>query len=156
MNKLTPEEEATNFHTLTHIMKVRDNLDIIIKELLKRGQEHDQSKLVDPEVEAFTRVTHKLSGLTYGSPEFDACKKEIGPALTHHYANNRHHPEHFKNGIDDMNIIDITEMFCDWAASCKRHDDGNLNKSLEINGKRFSMVPQLVKILENSVFLFGD
>lgn len=153
-SKLTLEEQATNFATSTHIHEVRNNLNIIIKNLLDRGRDHDKSKLVDPEVEAFTRVTSRLSKLTYGSQEFNDCKKEIGDALIHHYSNNRHHPEHFKKGIDDMNIVDIVEMFCDWAASCKRHDDGNLHKSLEINADRFKMSPQLVKILENSVFLF--
>ena len=154
MNDLTLEEQATNFATLTHIMQVRNNLDTVVKLLLDRGKAHDASKLLDPEVEAFTRVTARLSALTYGSKEFNACKEEIAPALVHHYANNRHHPEHFKAGIDGMNLIDLIEMFCDWAASCKRHNDGNLNRSLEINTARFNMSPQLVKVLENSVHLF--
>jgi hypothetical protein len=37
----------------------------------------------------------------------------MAPALKHHYENNRHHPEHFKNNIDDMNLIDLIEMLCD-------------------------------------------
>jgi len=42
------------------------------------------------------------------------------PALEHHYALYRHHPEHFQNGIDDMNLIDLVEMFADWKASSER------------------------------------
>ena len=32
--------------------------------------------------------------LTYGSDEYKACLTEMKPALDHHYAANRHHPEH--------------------------------------------------------------
>ena len=72
------------------------------------------------------------------------------PALEHHYAKNRHHPEHHKNGINDMNLIDLIEMFCDWKASSERQNDGNILKSIEINGKRFHMSPQLIEIFENT------
>lgn len=55
--------------------------------------------------------------------------------------------------IDDMNLIDIIEMFCDWKSSSMRHMDGNLRKSIEINSKRFNISPQLTKILLNSMDL---
>jgi hypothetical protein len=150
------EERATNFETMTHIHQVAANLNRIIKLLLDRGEEHDRTKLASPEVEAFTEVTHKLSASTYGSEEYNETKRMIAPALVHHYAKNRHHPEHYANGVDDMNIVDLVEMLCDWAASCKRHDDGNLRKSIEINGKRFNMSSQLVRILDNSIPLFEE
>lgn len=156
MKELTLEEQATNFETLKHIRQVAANLNVMIRELLHRGEVHDATKLESPEVEAFTEVTKKLSGTTYGSPEYDKYKKQIEPALIHHYAKNRHHPEHWAHGMDDMNLIDIMEMFCDWAASTKRHDDGNLRKSIEHNGKRFGMSPQLIKIFENTVDLVDD
>lgn len=148
------EQLATNFKTTQHIMLVQKHIHIIVKQLLDRGLQHDQSKLAPPEVEAFTAETENLSALTYGSPEYSANLVKIQPALDHHYARNRHHPQHFKNGIDDMNLVDLVEMFSDWAASCQRHDDGNLRKSIEHNAKRFNMSPQLVKILENSMELF--
>lgn len=73
------------------------------------------------------------------------------PALDHHYAKNRHHCEHMADGINDMNLIDVIEMFCDWKAATLRHNDGNLRKSIEHNAKRFGMQSQLVKIFENTV-----
>lgn len=152
-NRLTLEEKATNWETMKHIHLVGRNIHKIVTRLLKRADEHDLSKLDPPEVEDFTKYTPVLSGLTYGSKEFDECKSKMQKTLDHHYANNRHHPEHHKQGINDMNLVDVMEMFCDWAASCKRHEDGNLRKSIEINGKRFNMDPQLVKIFENSVDL---
>jgi hypothetical protein len=153
MNEMSDKHKATNYETMKHIESVRNMINTIIILLLERAQKHDQSKLEHPEVQVITEYIEQLSQLSYGSPEYDQCKQEMGPALEHHYANNRHHPEHFKNGIDDMNIIDLIEMFCDWKASSTRTIDGNIRKSIEINGERFNMSDQLIKILENSVSL---
>jgi len=43
------------------------------------------------------------------------------PAIEHHYKNNRHHPEHFNNGIDEMNLVDLIELLCDWKAASERN-----------------------------------
>lgn len=90
---LTQEQEATNWHTMQHIARVRDLLGEFITELLQRGRLHDQSKLASPEVEGFTEYTPKLAKCTFGSPEYNEFKKAMAATLSHHYANNRHHPE---------------------------------------------------------------
>jgi hypothetical protein len=78
--------------------------------------------------------------------------RDMKPALDHHYANNRHHPEHFgEEGIDGMNLFDVLEMFIDWTASTRRHADGDIAKSIEINKKRFGMSDQLAQIFRNTV-----
>lgn len=150
---LTLEEQATNFQTMRHMGRVRDLLNIVIIDLLKRGSLHDQSKLESPEVEAFTAKTAALASTTYDSPEYKQHKLDIAVALNHHYANNRHHPEHWKRGIRDMNLLDLIEMFCDWKAASERHNDGNLRKSIEINGARFAFPSELIEIFENTVEL---
>lgn len=147
---LTLEQKACNHETWKHINKVQYYLNLFIKELLDRGNEHDQSKLDSPEVELFTEYTDKLAETTFGSPEYNDFKSKLGPALEHHYAKNRHHPEHYKDGLNDMNLLDLIEMFCDWKASSERHNDGNLLKSIEINGRRFKMDEQLIRIFENT------
>lgn len=152
--QLSIEEQATNFQTLQHVMRVRTLLDLFVKELLDRGEKHDQSKLERPEVELFTEWTPKLAASTYGSAEYNRMKEALGPALAHHYAKNRHHPEHWKNGIADMNLVDLVEMFCDWKAATERHHDGNLHTSIVKNATRFDINPQLVKILENTADQF--
>ena len=154
--KLTLEQQACNYETYEHINWVQHFIQILVKDLLDRAIKHDQSKLDTPEVELFAEHTHKLSGMTYGSPEFNECKKLLGPALEHHYANNRHHPEHFPDGIEGMNLLDLIEMFCDWKASSLRHNDGNLLKSVEINAKRFKMTKQLKQIFENTAELIDE
>lgn len=154
MSSLSVEEKATNFETMVHIQTVRKFMNVVIREILSRSEEHDQSKLENPEVGMFTEFTPKLATSTYGSPEYEGFRKAMGPALEHHYAKNRHHPEHFKNGINDMNLVDLIEMFCDWKAATMRHNDGNLRKSIEHNSARFNINPQLVRIFENTVELF--
>jgi hypothetical protein len=150
---LTEPQKATNYDTFRHIERVRNLLNRCITDLLERGEKHDQTKLEAPEVELFTEYTPKLAACTYGSEEYQGFLKAIKPALDHHYANNRHHPEHHKNGVNDMNLLDIVEMLCDWKAASERHHDGNIRKSIEINANRFGLSPQLVKILENTADL---
>lgn len=151
---LTLEQQATNFATMRHIERVRNLLNLFVKDLLRRAEEHDQSKLESPEVEMFTEFTPKLATSTYGSPEYEGFRKAMGEALSHHYANNPHHPEHHKNGIDDMTLLDIIEMLADWKAASERHNDGNILKSIEKNADRFKMSPQLVRIMENTAKMF--
>jgi hypothetical protein len=81
--------------TQAHIARVRHFIGQIVKNLWGRADAHDASKLVSPEKEVFDRVTPKLRGLTYGSPEYHASLAEMGEALRHHYQHNSHHPEHF-------------------------------------------------------------
>lgn len=154
MNDLTTEQKATNYDTFRHIERVRNLLNYMVNDLLDRGRKHDQSKLVSPEVEYFAEYTDKLATCTYGSEEYEGYRKAMKPALDHHYASNRHHPEHFKDGVNDMNLIDVLEMLCDWKAASERHNDGNIRKSIEKNADRFGLSPQLVRILENTAELF--
>ena len=145
------KQQATNYETMLHIQRVRNLLNTCVKVLLQRAEDHDQSKLSSPEVELFAEVTDKLKNCTYGSDEYKGYLQQLKPALDHHYAKNRHHPEHFPNGINDMNLLDLVEMFVDWKAASERHADGNLLKSIEHNAERFEMSPQLVKIFNNTV-----
>lgn len=136
--------------TLLHIKRVSELLSLAAIELLTRGQEHDQTKLGSPEKELFDEYTPKLKDSTYGSDEYKANLKELEPALKHHYLNNSHHPEHYENGINGMDLFDLVEMFFDWKAAGERHADGNMEKSIEINKDRFKMSDQLVDIFRNT------
>lgn len=151
---LTQDQKACNLETMRHIERVRNLLNMFVRNLLRRAEEHDQSKLESPEVEAFTEFTPKLATCTYGSPEYREFLSAMAPALAHHYAKNSHHPEHWKNGVDDMTLLDVLEMLADWKAASERHNDGNILKSIEKNADRFKLSPQLVRILENTAKMF--
>lgn len=120
---------------------MREYIQQFIIKIYSRALEHDRAKLEDPELDVFTEYTPKLSEVTYESPEYRECLEKMNGALQHHYAQYRHHPEHFDHGINDMNLIDIVEMFCDWKAASERQLDGNLLKSIEKNADRFNMDP---------------
>lgn len=142
--------------TIKHIENVRHFIKLITDKLTIRGINHDKPKLESPEVEIFTEYTPKLAASTYGSPEYNEFLAEMRIALEHHYSNCRHHPEHFSKGINDMNLVDIVEMLCDWKAASMRHNDGNLLKSIEINAKRFGYDDQLKQIFINTAKLFDE
>jgi len=136
--------------TLAHIENVQHFLGITINIFLKRAFLHDQSKLQEPEKSLFDKYTPLLKETTYGSDEYKKYLVEMGAALRHHYAVNNHHPEYYGNGINGMSLFDLLEMFCDWYAASKRHADGNMEKSLEINRGRFKMSDQLFEIFMNT------
>lgn len=154
MSNESIETKAINYDTMRHIEFVRNLLNIAVTELLNRGKQHDQTKMQSPEVDIFTEFTPKLKTSTYGSDEYKQFLIDMKPALDHHYSTYRHHPEHFPNGINDMNLVDLIEMLCDWMASSGRHNDGNILKSIEINRTRFNMPDILVNILRNTVSYF--
>lgn len=142
--------------TIKHIEMVRKYLKVFTDALATRGIKHDSTKLESPEVEVFTEFTPKLASATYGSEEYNTFLKEMNVALQHHYASNRHHPEHFSKGIDDMTLVDIVEMLCDWKAASHRQNDGNLLKSIEINAQRFGYDDQLKRIFINTAKLLDE
>jgi hypothetical protein len=137
-----------------HITRVNYYLLEIQKRLFERGQDHDKSKLDKEELPLFEKYAPLLKTCKYGSEEYKQFLSELKPALNHHYAKNRHHPEFFKrwncNGchknyygtrpnrcdvcgysqmqeesdISQMNLVDLCEMFCDWIAAGEQHSDG--------------------------------
>ena len=140
-----------NSETLKHINKVREKLWVIVQELDRRAAKHDASKFESPEAEIFAQNTPKLAKTEYGTDDYKKLLDETRVAITHHYSKNDHHPEHFTQGIEAMDLLQITEMLCDWIAATERNKNGNIHKSIEVNTERFNLSPQLVNILTNTV-----
>ena len=138
--------------TFEHIVKVRNYIAKVMDELSIRSLKHDHDKIDNPTEKAlFDEYTPKLKECTYGSEEYKKFLAGLKEGLDIHYSNNRHHPEHFENGIKGMNLIDLIEMICDWKAASERHSDGDIFRSIEINQKRFGYSDDLKCILENTV-----
>jgi len=145
---MTPTEARQQ--TKDHIERVGGLLRKVMHSLGNRAQGHDAGKLEEPEAPIFEANTAKLSGLTYNTPEYKEALAAMKVAIDHHYAENRHHPEHFEDGIAGMDLIDLVEMFCDWRAASERHPTGDIFKSIKSNIERFNLDPQLTSILLNT------
>lgn len=143
----------TMLDTEVHKNRVHLYINLLIKEIMDRALTHDASKMENPELPIFAEYSSKLAGSTYGSEEYNRYLKEMQIAIEHHYANNRHHPEHFPNGIKDMTLVDVVEMFCDWAAAAKRQNNGNILTSIDKNQERFHMSQELTQVFKNTARL---
>jgi len=136
--------------TWQHIHTVRGLLGETITEMMRRAQQHDQSKLADPERATFDEYTPKLKASTYGSGEYKGFLAGMRVALDHHYAVNSHHPEHFEDGYAGMSLLDVLEMLADWKAATLRHDDGDLDRSISINAERFGYGEEFERLLRTT------
>lgn len=132
---------------LKHRAKVSYWMHDFLHSIERRAAIHDQSKLQDPEKAMFDVYTPKLKTLKFGSPEYKQALSDMGEALQHHYEANRHHPEHFKNGINGMTLYDLIEMFCDWLGATEERQ-----KPLDIDAlkNRFNISDQLTDIILNT------
>lgn len=149
----TPHDSTAD--TLRHSLRVAELMGQPIKELLDRSVHHDLSKTREPERAAYDEFAPKLRAAVYGSVEHAALVEAMGEGLRHHYAHNRHHPEHFPHGVNDMTLIDLIEMLADWRAATERGEGGELARTLELNCERFGITPQLAGILANTARHLG-
>lgn len=141
--------------TEQHIGAVRTHIGDIVQCLQGRAATHDQSKLEEPEASQWAQAKRKLENLEYGSEEYHEALEEL--PTEHHYAANRHHPEHFEDGLKGMHLVDLVEMFADWMAAVERHDDdADIHDSIEQNKERFGYGEPLASILHNTADLLND
>lgn len=149
-NTQLSKEEYYLKDTRKHIDAVAKNMCFMIVELSSRLIRHDSTKFQDPEYTSYSEVCQDLSRVPYRSPEHLRLLEKIYDATEHHKSNNRHHPEYFENGVNDMTLIDIMEMVADWkgAAECR---GGNIMETLHLNKERFNIDDQLWCIIENTM-----
>lgn len=62
---------------------------------------------------------------------------------------NRHHPEHFPNKVNDMNIVDLFEMLCDWFAA-SLNSDTTFIQGLDMNCQKYELPEMLQNIFRNT------
>lgn len=132
---------------LEHKRKVTRHLNDFAANLIQRATVHDDSKLESPEKEMFDQWTPELKTRTFGTEYYKAALDAMGPGIQHHYAVNDHHPEHYENGVEGMNLFALVEMYCDWCAAA---EGKGVPLDLEAAAKRFNLSPQLVSIFRNT------
>lgn len=141
----------SSIDTYKHKSRVLYYMNKIISSIMSRAEEHDNSKLVEPEKTIFDNSHYRLKEIEYGSEQYKESLNDIKVALNHHYSVNRHHPEHFENGIKDMDIIDIIEMLCDWKAASEKCKNGDILKSIDINQERFGYGDEIKQLFINTI-----
>ncbi|MFW6271771.1 MAG: DUF5662 family protein [Desulfosalsimonas sp.] len=140
---------------IQHISEVRENIEAFAGALRNRGISHDRSKLNACEFDAFVSTNEDFKKADYGSPEYQKCVEAIKPAVDHHYANNRHHTGYHQNGINDMTLVDIVEMVCDWKAAARRSPNKSFADTLTYAFKKYGINDQLQQILINTFQALG-
>lgn len=98
-----------------HQQKVQKNAHLLCSELIKRADEHDKSKLEEPELTGWEEMD-KEPRYEYGTEEYFEKQERYRWVFQHHYLNNKHHPEYWRGFLCDMDLIDVLEMICDWAS----------------------------------------
>lgn len=109
------------------------------------GRKHDLSKYDDDEWSVFEKYTPLLPTMEYGSEEYKKSLEKMRPGLEKHYMKNSHHPEHFVDGIEGMNLFQMLEMLVDWYVASKGKID--IKKQQE----RFRGEEKLWLLLERSI-----
>lgn len=142
--------EKSILDTVAHIRLVQLYLNSIAQHLMTRAEMHDESKLQEPELSGYAGLAGAVSGLKYGTEEHRAAFAPFKEVIAHHYSVNDHHPEYFGGDVNKMNLLQLTEMLCDWKAASRRNDP-SLLPSLEVSIKRFGIDPQLASIIRNTI-----
>ena len=125
--------------------------------MLDRALVHDASKLEEPEFSQYASVTDEFEKHPFGTDGYFKAKEKISDAVKLHYSKNNHHPEYYPNGIENMDLMDIVEMLCDWKAATLNHKTapGNMVTSLEYATEKYKISPQLAQILLNTIKRYG-
>ena len=149
-------DSSTNI--MRHRSRVYSKMMFVIRELTKRAHSHDNSCFGVEEAPILDEILPEInntdtidpSSETFNQDRYDYLmrRKELVDAL--HFKENDHHPEHFESSICGMNVIQLTEMVCDWIAKSKEQGTDIWN-DLKIYKEKYSISEDLYNILINSV-----
>lgn len=144
------QQSITRDYIERHISHVRKHLDVFIQLLRQRGLRHDESKLKSPEFEMWCEMDEEPR-YKYGSDEYKAKMKRWKHLFKMHYSQNRHHPEHFTFGINEMTLVDLVEMLCDWLGYKDKLSITEAINTVETQMKRFNFTEELRDIMVNTL-----
>lgn len=148
-------KDPSAFQTVQNINKhrknVKDKIEFFIKKLQDRANNHDISKLKQPEIEWLIQMD-KESSFPYGSPQYYEKMKKWEKFFEHHYKENRHHPNHFADGIQGFNIVDLVEFIADITSYLENMHPGDAIRIIDEQKERFGFDDQIAQILKNTLF----
>ncbi len=143
--------------TMRHIRTIQGYMTLIGTEWVERTRRHDESKLDDIELYGYVGIAEATKGLTAGSQEYLDALEPYKTVIRRHYILNDHHPEHFANRVNGMNLIQVLEMVCDWIAASTDREMHPM-QSIDTQCTRFNIDAQLKQIIINTMdkLGFGD
>lgn len=142
--------------TYKHIARVRELLGGFAIEMIRRGDVHDSSKFFPVEMEPLERLQAIIDTegpAVFGTDEYRRRTDMLGSMITHHRANNSHHPEYYENGVSGMDLHDLVEMFFDWKAASERGDDVCMRLSVACD--KYGIFGPLRDVLYNTARRLG-
>ena len=147
------EQIETEEYIKGHISRVRRHINTFIQLLIRRAENHDKSKLEEPEL-SWWKEMDKEPRYPYGSKEYEQKLKRWSKVFKHHYQYNRHHPEHYEYGISEMTLIDIVEMMCDWLGY---KDTTTITEALKVCDEqmvRYNISEELRQVIFNTLLRY--
>lgn len=144
------EANDTVQSVIRHKEAVRKRLNWLAENLKHRAEIHDNSKLQVPEILWLIQMDREPK-YTYGTPEYFEKMNRWQKFFDHHYKENRHHPNHFPNGISDFTLADLCEFVIDITSYYDQLHPENAIQTVEAQANRFELDPQLVQILKNTL-----
>ena len=141
-----------------HIKYVQQNMQLIIDKLTKRAIEHDESKYFPDEVEDHFFSPSRPKGAAYDSDEYREWQETMKnyPGTVLHKTRNDHHPEHYAD-INDMPLIALIEMVCDWKAAHQiQNSEGDWKDSIEINNSKYGFNCHQLWVIRQVAQLLDD
>ena len=147
---MTSEEIRVVQSIYEHQQKVASVMRQVIHELVTRALTHDASKFTTQELrDNLVTLPDKwelqTKGHGYHSPEQEQHRARFAAEIARHRKANRHHPEYHVNGVNDMDLIDLIEMLCDWYVSAS-----DIDQSIRENSQDYEIPPHISRILENT------
>lgn len=124
---------------LRHIDNVNKSCQILGERLIERGEVDLGHNLI---ANGLCHDNSKFYGVEWKYLHDDADKDKFQDALFHHTTLNKHHPEAWSGGIQEMNRLYVAEMVCDWQARASEFGIDLRVWIREKATKRYHMAPQ--------------
>lgn len=148
---MSPDE--TKQYIKNHIKNVRKDMRELASIIVSRSDEHDASKLEEPELSGYIQMDQEPR-YPYGTREYQEKMKKYSWLFRQHWKTNRHHPEYFKDigGFESQaNLIDVIEMLCDWLSYKNNLTYLDATKLVAQQCKRFGFSETMENLLMNTL-----
>lgn len=141
---------STKEYIEKHKLNVSKRIQRFISLLQSRSINHDNSKLMEPEYSLWCAMDQEPR-YKYGTPEYEDKLRRFRKVFELHYKANRHHPEHHLNGVNDMNLIDLIEMLCDFISYKDNITYTEASTMLDKQADRFGFSEEIRTLLMNTL-----